>query len=124
MQEDHRRTAILRRLSRMDSVPPAAAIPTGFRALDDALGGGLPPGQIVELFGPAGCGKTTLALQVAANLQRSRRTVAWLDADRTFDPSYATTLGVDVERMPVAQPDSAEQAFAIVRTLASSAAVD
>src|SRR3954453_2721217 len=99
MKEADRQRAILQRLRRMgDSTPPA--IPTGFGALDDAIGvGGLPRGRLVEIFGPVGSGKTTLLLQVCAHVQRAGMTAAWIDADHTFDGAWAAQLGVDTERM-------------------------
>ena len=121
MDEAHRRRAIQRRL--VDLEPRSAgAILTGLSSLDQATGG-LPRGRIIELFGAAGTGKTTLALQIAAAAQRTGE-AAWIDAERSFDPAYAVGLGVRVERLPVAQPQSAEQAFEIIRTLAFSRAVD
>jgi recombination protein RecA len=122
MSEEHRRRVIREKLGRM-TAPAPAGLSTGFRALDEATGG-LPRGRIVELFGPAGSGKTTLALQMVAELQRSGGGAAWIDADRAFDPAYAASRGVAVEGLPVAQPESAEQAFEIARTLALSGAVD
>jgi recombination protein RecA len=127
MKEADRQHAILHKLARLGDARPGAAraIPTGFTALDEATGGsGLPRGRMVEIFGPAGCGKTTLAIQIAGHLQRSGMTAAWIDADHTFDPAWAARIGADVERMPVAQPQSAEQALDMVRTLAASLAVD
>jgi recombination protein RecA len=124
MKEADRQRAILQRLARMEP-RRLSGIPTGFRALDDTIGaGGLPRGQIIEIFGPAGCGKTTLLLQIAARVHRSGLTAAWIDADHTFGPAWAAQLGVDTERMPLAQPQSAEQALEIARTLAASGAVD
>jgi recombination protein RecA len=127
MKEADRQRAILLKLARMSDTPArsAAAIPTGFTALDEALGaGGLPRGCMVEIFGPAGCGKTTLAIQITSHLQKDGLTVAWIDADHTFDPAWAARLGADTERIPLAQPDSAEQALEITRTLSESGAVD
>ena len=124
MNEADRQRAILRRLARMQ---PArlSAIPTGFTALDEAIGGGgLPRRHIVEIFGPAGCGKTTLLLQIVAHVQRAGRTAAWIDADHTFDAAWAAQLGVNTEPLPLAQPSSAEQALEMARTLAASDAVD
>ncbi len=125
-KEEERQHAILLRLARMQSPAgaPDSFFASGFRALDEALGGGLPRGHIVELFGPSGCGKTTLAIQCVACAQRNALTAAWIDADHTFDPAYAARLGVDMERVPFAQPGSAEQGLEIVRTLAASGAVD
>ena len=131
MKEEDRQRAIRLKLSQMESAPvrrtgyPAGpALPTGFAALDAALGtGGLPRGCLVELFGPS-CGKTTLALQVAAHLQKRGSTAAWIDADHAFDPLYAVRLGVALERLPVVEPESAEEALDIARRLALSGAVD
>jgi recombination protein RecA len=124
MKEADRQRAILQRLARMEP-QLASGIPTGFPALDNTIGiGGFPRGHIVEIFGPAGCGKTTLLLQIAANVQRDGLTAAWIDADHTFDPAWATHLGVEAPRMPLAQPQTAEQALEISRTLAACGAVD
>ncbi|HTS29030.1 MAG TPA: hypothetical protein VMH81_24330 [Bryobacteraceae bacterium] len=122
--EEERQRAIRTRLIRMETRPSAEPLPTGFPALDVALGGGLPRGRIVEWFGPPASGKTTLALQVVARLQRNGGTAAWIDAEHSFDPAYAGALGVIIERLLLAQPDSAEQGLEITRQLASSGAVD
>ncbi len=126
MTEEERQRAIWMKLARMalPSPAPDACFSSGFRALDEALGAGLPRAHMVELYGPSGCGKTTLALQVVAHLQRNGLTCAWIDADRTFDPGYATKLGADVELIPLAQPDSAEEGLEVTRKLAGSGAVD
>jgi recombination protein RecA len=125
MTEAYRQSAIRRKLARMENRRTSPAIPTGFRALDEVLGaGGLPRGHIVEWFGPPSCGKTTLALQTVAHLQESGSVAAWIDADRTFDPSYAVALGVTLERLPVARPESAEEALEMARQLLDSGAVD
>jgi recombination protein RecA len=122
LEEEHRQRVIREKLARL--VPSLAeTISTGFRALDEATGG-LPRGRIVELFGGSGCGKTTLAIQMVAALQRGGGSAAWIDAEHAFDPAYAARLGVAVERMPVAQPQSAEEAFEIARQLALSRALD
>jgi recombination protein RecA len=121
MQEQDRRRAIRLRLAAM-TCPEAATLPTGFAALDRALGGGLPRGRIVELFGPTS-GKTTLALEIAARVQ-SRGPVAWIDADRTFDAAYAAKLGVALARLPVVRPESAEQAMEIACRLAASGGLE
>jgi recombination protein RecA len=121
--EQHRERTISRKLS---SIPPAAAgaIPTGFPALDAALGAGLPRGAIVELFGPAACGKSTLALQMVAAVRQYGFTAAWVDAEHAFDPIYATSLGVELKEFPVLQPESAEEALEMARQLAGSGALD
>jgi recombination protein RecA len=124
MKEEDRQRTIRLKLARQE-IQHRPVIPTGFPSLDGALGvGGLPRGRIVELFGPPSCGKTTLALQIAARLQRNGGTAAWVDAEHVFDPAYAASLGVAIERLPLVEPDSAEQALEIARTLAVSAAVD
>ena len=79
---------------------------------------------MVELYGPSGCGKSTLALQIVAHLQRDGLACAWIDADRTFDPAYAASLGAEVDRIPLAQPDSAEEGLEVARALAVSGAID
>ena len=101
------------------------ALPTGFAALDRALGvGGLPRGRITEIFGPDNCGKTALALHVVAHGQAAGSAAAWIDADHAFDPTFAETFGVDVARLPVAEPASAEDALEMTRRLAASGALD
>lgn len=125
MTEDQRRRAIELRLSRMESLPRhATAFSTGFAALNAALEtGGFPRASILEIFGPS-CGKTTLALQIVARLQADGGAAGWIDADGTFDPRYAAALGVDLTRLPLARPDSAEQALEMARHLAASGALD
>jgi recombination protein RecA len=123
MTEEQRQRSIRLRLIRSED-RRREAISTGFAALDSALDGGLPRSSIVELFGPPSSGKSTLALQIVTHAQQNRATAAWIDAEHTFDAPYASSLGVRVEEMPLAQPDSAEQALAIACQLADSAAVD
>jgi recombination protein RecA len=123
MREEHRRQSIHLKLARMSS-RESEFLPTGFASLDRALGGGLPRGRISELFGPEGSGKTTLALQFSAAAQRSGAGAAWIDAEHTFDANYAASLGVDIARLPVMQPGSAEQALEMARSLAASGALD
>jgi len=125
MTEQQRQRAIRLRLAGSQERRGAGALPTGFAALDSALGvGGFPRGSIVEIFGPSSSGKTTLALEIVAHAQRNQATAAWVDAERVFDASYAAGLGVLVEKLPLAQPRSAEQALGIVCRLAASGAVD
>ncbi|MBI5211521.1 MAG: recombinase RecA [Elusimicrobia bacterium] len=100
-------------------------IPTGVLSLDLALGvGGIPRGRVVEIFGPESSGKTTLALQVAAQAQRLGGTAAYIDAEHAMDPDYARKIGVDVENLLIAQPDSAEEALEITEKLVRSSAID
>ena len=125
--EDERRRAIGAKLARLDSAPGRVvpAIPTGFPALDQALGsGGFPRSAMSELFGPPSSGKTTLALQWVAHLQACGLAAAWIDADHAFDPAYAAALGVALESLPLACPESAEQALEMAGRLVSSGAVD
>jgi len=99
-------------------------IPTGSISLDLALGGGLPKGRIIEIYGPESSGKTTLALHAIAEIQKGGGTAAFVDAEHALDPSYAQKLGVKVENLLVSQPDNGEQALEITETLVRSNAVD
>jgi recombination protein RecA len=123
MTEEQRQRAIRLRLARPEQ-PRRSAMPTGFAALDSALGGGLPRSAIVEVFGPSSSGKSTLALEIVAHAQKNGATAAWIDAEHAFDAPYASSLGVDVAKMPLARPESAEQALEIACRLAGSNAVD
>ena len=103
----------------------ADVVSTGSLGLDIALGiGGLPRGRVVEIYGPEGTGKTTLALHVIAEAQRKGGTGAFIDAEHVLDPNYAAKLGVDVEELLISQPDTGEQALEITDTLVRSGAVD
>jgi len=100
-------------------------IPSGSVSLDAALGiGGLPRGRIVEIYGPEASGKTTLALHVIAEAQKTGGLAAFVDAEHALDPTYAKNLGVDTINLLVSQPDSGEQALEIVETLVRSGALD
>ncbi|MBW2254473.1 MAG: recombinase RecA [Deltaproteobacteria bacterium] len=100
-------------------------VSTGSMALDAALGvGGLPRGRVIEVYGPEASGKTTLALHAIAQVQAVGGTAAFIDAEHALDISYARNLGVDVDGLLVAQPDSGEQALEIAETLVRSGAVD
>jgi len=101
-----------------------AAIPTGAPSLDIALGiGGVPRGRIIEIYGPESSGKTTLALHIVANAQKSG-SAAFIDAEHALDPAYAKKIGVKIEDLLISQPDTGEQALDIVETLVKSNAVD
>jgi recombination protein RecA len=111
----------------LDSCQPSkgtVGLPTGFVSLDRALGGGLPRGRITEIFGPPSCGKSALALQIVAHTQRGGGAAAWIDAEHAFSPPFAAQLAIDVNRLPVAVPVSAEQAGAMARHLLASGALD
>ena len=101
------------------------AVSTGSLSLDIATGiGGLPRGRIIEIYGPESSGKTTLALQVVAEVQKQGGEAAFVDAEHALDPVYAANLGVDVDSLLVAQPDNGEQALEITETLARSGAIE
>jgi recombination protein RecA len=100
-------------------------VSTGSLTLDIALGvGGLPRGRVVEIYGPESSGKTTLTLQVIAEIQKKGGTAAFIDAEHALDPQYAAKLGVKVEDLLISQPDTGEQALEIADMLVRSAAVD
>jgi len=123
MTERERQQAIQLKLSRLRT-PAPSVVSSGFPALDAALGGGFPRRRMVELFGPPSSGKTTLALQAVAHLQKDGLGAAWIDADGTFDAAWAGALGVDLARLAVARPAWAEQALEIARQLVLTGAVD
>jgi recombination protein RecA len=99
-------------------------IPTGSISLDLALGGGIPKGRIIEIYGPESSGKTTLSLHAIAEIQKQGGTAAFIDAEHALDPAYAKRIGVDVENLLLSQPDNGEQALEITETLVRSNAVD
>ena len=99
-------------------------ISTGALTLDLALGGGLPKGRVIEIYGPESSGKTTVALHALAEVQRNGGIAAFVDAEHALDPTYAAALGVDIENLLVSQPDNGESALEIVDQLVRSAAVD
>jgi len=100
-------------------------VSTGSLGLDIALGvGGLPRGRVVEIYGPESSGKTTLTLQVIAEMQKLGGTAAFIDAEHALDPQYAQKLGVKVEDLLISQPDNGEQALEIADMLVRSASVD
>jgi recombination protein RecA len=98
--------------------------PTGSLSLDLALGGGIPRGRIIEIYGPESSGKTTLTLHAIAEVQKAGGTAAFIDAEHALDPAYAKRIGVDVENLLLSQPDNGEQALEITETLVRSSAVD
>jgi recombination protein RecA len=102
-----------------------SAIKTGALTLDLALGiGGVPRGRIVEIFGPESSGKSTLALHIVSNAQKTGGVAAYIDAEHALDPSYARKIGVDINSLLISQPDSGEEALNIADALARSGAID
>jgi recombination protein RecA len=113
------------RLGAKDVVTQIPAISTGAVSLDYALGiGGVPRGRVIEIFGPESSGKTTLALQVIAQAQKTGGVSAFVDAEHALDAQYARKLGVDLDNLLVSQPDNGEQALEIVEVLVRSGGVD
>jgi recombination protein RecA len=113
------------RLGSKEAIVPIAVIPTGAISFDVALGvGGFPRGRVVEVFGPESSGKTTIALQVIAEAQKTGGMAAFVDAEHALDPQYAKKLGVDVDNLLVSQPDYGEQALEITEALVRSGAID
>jgi recombination protein RecA len=108
-----------------ESIPVIPSVNTGALSLDLALGGrGLPRGRVIEIFGPESSGKTTLALTVISNAQKTGGVAAFIDAEHALDPSWAKRLGVNLDEMLVSQPDTGEQALEICEMLVRSNAVD
>ncbi|XVQ13373.1 recombinase RecA [Spirillospora sp. CA-255316] len=104
---------------------PVEVIPTGSISLDIALGiGGLPRGRVVEVYGPEGSGKTSIALHAVASVQKKGGIAAFVDAEHALDPEYAAKLGVDIDALLVSQPDTGEQALEITDMLIRSGAID
>lgn len=99
-------------------------VPTGSLSLDLALGGGIPKGRIIEIYGPESSGKTTLTLHAIAEIQKQGGSAAFIDAEHALDPAYAKRLGVDTDNLLISQPDNGEQALEIAETLVRSNAVD
>jgi recombination protein RecA len=113
------------RLGQKGAIQPIEAIPTGAISIDYALGiGGVPRGRVIEIFGPESSGKTTLALQVIAEAQKTGGMAAFVDAEHALDAVYAQKLGVDIDNLLVSQPDNGEQALEIVEVLIRSNGVD
>jgi recombination protein RecA len=113
------------RLGDHDVARDIQAVSTGSLGLDIALGiGGLPRGRVIEIYGPESSGKTTLTLQVIAEMQKTGGTAAFIDAEHALDPVYAAKLGVDVDNLLISQPDTGEQALEIADMLVRSGSVD
>ena len=101
-----------------------ATYSSGSISIDMALGGGIPQGRVVEIYGPESSGKTTLTLHAIAEVQKAGGTAAFVDAEHALDPQYAKRIGVDIDSLLISQPDTGEQALEILETLVRSSAVD
>ncbi len=113
------------RLGDSDAIKDIEVVSTGSLGLDIALGvGGLPRGRVVEVYGPESSGKTTLTLQVIAEMQKIGGTAAFIDAEHALDPQYAQKIGVNVQELLISQPDNGEQALEIADMLVRSGSVD
>ena len=113
------------RLGEGEAIADIQVVSTGSLGLDVALGvGGLPRGRVIEIYGPESSGKTTLTLQVIAEMQKLDGTCAFIDAEHALDTAYAQKLGVNLQEMLISQPDTGEQALEIVDSLVRSGAVD
>jgi recombination protein RecA len=108
-----------------DGAAPTAAIPTGSLALDQAIGvGGVPRGRVTEVYGPDGAGKTTLALSVIAQAQQAGGTACFIDTEHAVDLAWASTVGVDLERLVLCRPEDGEQALEVAGVLVGSGSLD
>ena len=113
------------KLGASGALEDTAVIPTGSLSVDVALGvGGIPRGRVTEIFGPESSGKTTLALHVVAEAQKTGGYAAFIDAEHALDAGYAKKLGVNIDELLISQPDTGEQALEIAETLVRSNAVD
>ena len=118
-------TGSIMRMGDGTAIKDVEVVSSGSLGLDIALGiGGLPRGRVVEIFGPESSGKTTLALHVVAEIQKTGGTAAFVDAEHALDPQYAARLGVNIDDLLVSQPDTGEQALEITDMLVRSGAVD
>lgn len=111
-------------LNGLDKVDPSECLPTNIFSLDRALGGGFGKGRISEIFGPAASGKTSIALQLIANTQKNNGLCAFIDAEHELNQSLAQNMGVDMNKLLISQPTSAEETLQIARTLCTSGALD
>lgn len=112
------------RLGDDNAISEIERISTGVISLDLALGGGLPKGRIIEVYGPESGGKTTLSLSVIAEIQKNGGIAGFIDAEHALDPVYAKNIGVDIDNLYVSQPDNGEQALEIAEAMIRSNAVD
>ena len=122
IEKDHGNEAIMRLGAKNKS--NLNTISTGSISLDECLGGGIPEGRIIEIYGPESSGKTTLTLHIIAESQKQGGVAAFIDAEHALDPSYARKLGVDTDNLLLSQPDTGEQALDITETLVRSGALN
>jgi len=122
IEKDHGKGSIMRLGDAKAMV--VETVSSGSLTLDLALGGGLPRGRVIEIYGPESSGKTTLVLHAIAEVQKQGGTAAFIDAEHALDPTYAAKLGVDIENLLISQPDTGEMALEIVDNLVRSMAVD
>ena len=122
IEKDHGNEAIMRLGQKAKS--NIKTISTGSISLDECLGGGIPEGRIIEIYGPESSGKTTLTLHVIAEAQKNGGLAAFIDAEHALDPAYARKLGVDTDNLLLSQPDTGEQALDITETLVRSGALN
>jgi len=124
IEKQHGKGSVMK-MGDVDISKDVEVVSTGSLSLDIALGcGGLPRGRIIEIYGPESSGKTTLTLQVIAEVQKLGGTAAFIDAEHALDINYAGKLGVDIENLYVSQPDTGEQALEITDSLVRSGAID
>ncbi len=124
IEKQHGKGSVMK-MGDVDISKDVEVVSTGSLSLDIALGcGGLPRGRIIEIYGPESSGKTTLTLQVIAEIQKLGGTAAFIDAEHALDINYAGKLGVDIENLYVSQPDTGEQALEITDSLVRSGAID
>ncbi len=123
IQKDFGQGAVMK-LGDEGGIQEVEKISTGVISLDLALGGGVPRGRIIEVYGPESGGKTTLALSLIAEIQKNGGIAGFIDAEHALDPVYASNIGVNVDELYVSQPDNGEQALEICESFVRSGAVD
>ncbi len=124
IEKDHGKGSIMK-MGEIFSRMNIDVIPSGALSLDVALGvGGIPRGRVVEIYGPESSGKTTVALHIIAEAQKTGGIAAFIDAEHALDPAYARKLGVDIDNLLISQPDYGEQALEIADALVRSGAID
>ncbi len=123
IKKDYGQGAVMK-LGEEGGIQEVERISTGVISLDLALGGGIPRGRIIEIYGPESGGKTTLALSLIAEVQKNGGIAGFIDAEHALDPVYAGNIGVDVEELYVSQPDNGEQALEICDQFVRSGAMD